>query len=111
MFKKLLIGALISILLLAGCVGMVKKPTCSVPKGAMVLRGFENGRLIRVELNIDLDNLEILESIPAGVAANLTKAYPGDWSDSKLTKYTTHDLEELMIIVRTEHLWNCVIRP
>ncbi len=120
MFKKLLIGALIVLFSFGfvSCATVQKTPevsvveTCSVPKGAivLVLREAENSQLMRAELNGDIDNLEILESIPANVAAELSGIYPGDWSDAKLTTYMNGS-EKLLIIVRTEHLWNCVIRP
>lgn len=120
MFKKLLIGVLLVLFSFSfiSCTTIQKTPavnvveTCSVPKGAivLVLRGSVGAQLRRAELNKDIDNLEILESIPVNVAAELSEEYPGDWSDSKLTAYMNGP-ERLMIIVRTEHLWNCVIRP
>lgn len=112
MFKKFLIGILISILLLVGCIGIVRKPlvieTCSVAAGEtiLVLRDSRGAQLVRAEPRKDINNLEILEPIPANVAAELSEAYPGDWSDSKLTRYMNVS-EELLIIVRTEDLWNC----
>lgn len=117
MFKKLLIGALIVLFSFGfvSCTAIQKTPavsvveTCSVPKGAIVivLREAEGSQLMRAELNEDIDSLEILESIPANVSAELSEIYPGDWSDAKLTTYMNGS-EKLLIIVRTEHLWNCV---
>lgn len=116
MFKKLLIGVLlvlfsfsfISCTTTQKTVSKASVEICSVPKGAIVivLRQAKGSQLRRAELNEDIDNLEIIESVPANVVAELSEGYPGDWSDSKLTVYMNGS-ERLLIIVRTEDLWNC----
>ncbi len=112
MFKKFLISVLLVLFCLMPTLSVAK--TCSVPKGAAILQVFHDDRpwIFTAEIPQDLDGLEIVESIPEDIAAELTKGYPGDWSDSVFVTYIyncpIHGPEFLTFMIQTKYLWNCV---
>ena len=119
MFKKFLISVLLILFSFSFMSCTTTPPVvsavkiCSVPKGAAVLQVWVDDRpwVFTPEIPQDLDGLEIVESIPPNVAAELTKKYPGDWSDSVFIKYIydcpIHGPELVMFMIQTKYLWNC----